>query len=79
MKSKPIAIIAAFALAAIGGASAVLTVESPKATVAPALIGFGCGPEKATMYAEEEDHFPACDAIESIDGLLYALEGDLDK
>lgn len=31
------------------------------------LIGFACGPERLTMTAAEEDHFPKCDAIEAIE------------
>jgi hypothetical protein len=31
------------------------------------LIGFACGPDRVTMTAVEEDHFPApCDAIEAV-------------
>lgn len=30
------------------------------------LIGFACGPDRLTMTAAEEDHFPTCGAIEAI-------------
>lgn len=33
----------------------------------PGLVGFGCGPDKATMYAAEEDEFTVtCEQIERI-------------
>lgn len=31
------------------------------------LVGVGCGPEKLTLTAMEEDHFPQCERIEAND------------
>lgn len=52
------------------------------ATAHHRLIGFACGPDRLTMTAEHEDHFPTCEAIEVIedvcppyeDGLVTAAE-----
>ena len=30
----------------------------------PRLVGFGCVGSHGPLYAEEEDHFPKCEAIE---------------
>lgn len=35
----------------------------PELRPADALIGYGCGPDKETMVAREEDMFPKCDRI----------------
>lgn len=36
------------------------------ATESHRLIGFACGPDRLTMTAAEEDHFPTCEAIEPV-------------
>jgi hypothetical protein len=42
-------------------------VEAEARTRNHRLIGFACGADRLTMTAIEEDHFPICEAIETIE------------
>lgn len=33
------------------------------------LVGLGCGPQRLTFTAAEEDHFPTCDTIDTPENL----------
>lgn len=52
--------------------------EAEAATAHHRLIGLACGPDRLTMTAEEEDHFPApCYAVDTPAAMCPADEGDL--
>jgi hypothetical protein len=45
-------------------------------TVPHRLVGYGCVGASGPLYADEEDHFPLCEAIE-INGPNKVLQEDL--
>lgn len=49
----------------IFGAMALVMMNQKRPPKRPvdALIGYGCGPDKQTMVAREEDEFPRCNKI----------------
>lgn len=51
--------------------------EADRRTYRHRLVGLACGPDRLTMTAQEEDHFPGCDTIDTPEKLCGYDQGDL--